>query len=358
MKKQDLYEVLVSNLPVGFSRVDKDGTIIEFNKAAERITGYSKEEVVGKSHLEILHGAADAKACPLFTAMREGAQKIATQITLSTKSEEHIVVAVTAFPLFDSAGAFMGGVELLRDITELKRLERERRNILSMFAHDMKNPITTAGGFLSRVLSGKTGPLTEKEREHLFVVEAELGILERLVRNFLEFSRYETKEHKPVIAPFDIASAIAEQVEASKIEAEKKDIDIRFAHSGPPLEVNADAAMITKVITNLIDNAINYTGPGGTITVRLVERDNDLLVQVEDTGLGIEEDKLPHVFDAFFRVGRDKKGSGLGLTIAKMIMEAHGGRIWLDSIFGKGSTFSFSLPKKNGEKKKKYVKHI
>jgi two-component system phosphate regulon sensor histidine kinase PhoR len=346
MTKQDLYEVLVSNLPLGFSRVDKDGLIIEFNRAAEKITGYSQEEVIGKPHLAILHGTTDEKVCPLIAALREGAQKIATEAILKTKSEEHISVDVTAFPLFDSKGTFVGGVELLRDITELKRLERERRNVISMFAHDMKNPITAAGGFLLRVLSGKTGPLTEKEAGHLSLVKTELRILERLVRNFLEFSRFETKEYRPVIVPFDIASAIARQIEVAKNEADKKDIHIHFEHSGAPLEVHADETMMARVITNLIDNAINYTGPGGTITVRLVERESDVLVEVEDTGVGIQEDMLPHVFDAFFRVGRDSQGSGLGLTIAKMVMEAHGGRIWLNSKFGKGSTFSFSLPKK------------
>jgi two-component system, OmpR family, phosphate regulon sensor histidine kinase PhoR len=346
MEEQNLYDVLVSNLPVGFSRVDKDGVIIEFNKAAESITGYSKEEVTGKLHLAILHGTTDANICPLFVALREGTQKIATQTTLRTKSEEYILVAVTAFPLFDSAGAFVGGVELFRDITKFKRLERERRNVLSMFAHDMKNPIITAEGFLSRVLSGKMGPLTGKEAEYLSVVKSELQIVERLLRDFLEFSKYETKEYRPAIGPFDIALAISGQIVASSVEADEKDIKIRFEYSGTPVEVNADAAMISRVIANLVDNAINYTGPGGTITVKLVERESDVLVQVEDTGVGIQEDKLPHVFDAFFRVDKCKKGTGLGLTIAKMIMEAHGGKIWLKSTFGKGSIFGFSLPKK------------
>jgi two-component system phosphate regulon sensor histidine kinase PhoR len=345
MTKQDLYEILVSNLPVGYSRVDKDGLIIEFNEAAERITGYSKEEVIGKSHIEILHGTTDEKSCPLFAALRGSVRKIAVETTLKTKSEEHIIISVTAFPLFDQNSAFQGGVELFRDITKLKQMERERRNVLSMFAHDMKNPITTAGGFLLRVLSGKTGPITEKVTEDLSVVEAELHILEGLVRDFLEFSKYETKEHKPVIAPFDIASVIAEQIKVLKIDAKKKGIDICFKSPGAPVKVNADAAMIARLNTNLIENAMNHTGPGGTITVRLLERDSDVLVQVEDTGVGIQEDMLPHVFDAFFRVGIDKKGAGLGLTIAKMIIEAHGGRIWVKSIFGKGSIFSYTLPK-------------
>ncbi len=346
MEKQDLYEVVVSNLPVGFSRVDKNGVIIEFNRAAERITGYLKEEVTGKSHIAMLHGTTDANVCPLFVALREGSQKIDTQATLRTKAEEYILVAVTAFPLFDSAGTFVGGVELFRDITKLKRLERERRNVLSMFAHDMKNPIITAGGFLSRVLTEKMGPLTEKEAEYLSVVRTELETVERLVRDFLEFSRYETKEYEPVFGLFDIASAISNQVVASSVEAAEKDIEIHFDSPRKSVEVNADAAMIERVIANLVDNAINYTEPGGKIRVRLVERDTEVLVQVEDTGVGIEEAKLPHIFDAFFRVDRGKKGTGLGLTIAKKIMEAHGGKISFKSVFGKGSTFSFSLPKK------------
>jgi len=110
-------------------------------------------------------------------------------------------------------------------------------------------------------------------------------------------------------------------------------------------DINADEAMVNRVIANLIGNAIKYTNSDGEINVRLLNRDSDILVQVRDTGIGIPSDKLPFLFDAFYRVDNNQKGSGLGLSIAKTIVEAHGGKIWVESIIGKGSTFSFTLPK-------------
>lgn len=106
---------------------------------------------------------------------------------------------------------------------------------------------------------------------------------------------------------------------------------------------------IDRVLINLLDNSIKYTNPGGTITVSLSNRDKDILVQVADTGIGIPEEHLPHLFNPFYRVTGDSKGSGLGLAIVKTILETNGGRIWVNSIYGKGSTFAFTLPKYLGE---------
>jgi two-component system sensor histidine kinase VicK len=130
------------------------------------------------------------------------------------------------------------------------------------------------------------------------------------------------------------------------VEADKKDIHIALdCAEGADVSVNADAALLDRVVTNLIDNAVRYTNAGGSVTVRLRERDGDALVEVADTGIGIAEEHLPFIFDAFYRVSRDTKGSGLGLAIAKTIVEAHGGKIWVESITGKGSNFCFTIPK-------------
>jgi PAS domain S-box-containing protein len=146
--------VIVNNLPIGFSLVDRDGIILEFNPAAERLTDYSKEEVIGKSHFEIIHGSKDPNSCPLFThVFEEHTPSIAVETVLKKKDGEAITLLVVAFPLFDTSGDFIGGAELFRDISELKRLEREHKNLLSMFAHDMKNPVVAAGGFLTRLLA-------------------------------------------------------------------------------------------------------------------------------------------------------------------------------------------------------------
>jgi signal transduction histidine kinase len=215
-----------------------------------------------------------------------------------------------------------------------------------MFAHDMKNPVTTAGGFLSRLLSGKAGALTEKQKSYLETIREELYKVSDLIADFLEFSRVEAKTYIPVPRPFNIKKDISGAIETVKIEADKKGISILFEVSGPiPPSILADPAMIDRVIANLLDNAITYTDRGGTVTVRLSEAESEILVSVSDTGRGIPEDKLPYIFDAFYRISRDTKGSGLGLFIVKTIVEAHGGRIWAESTPGKGSTFRFTLPK-------------
>ena len=347
MEKQQIYDIIIDNLPVGFSIVDKDGIIIDFNNTAEKITGYTKKGVIGKPHLRMLHGTDDKDACPLFRhALQKHEQLIATEATIMKKNGDFIDASVTTSPLFDSNGNFIGGIEIFRDITELKRLERERKNILSMFAHDMKNPVITAEGFISRILSGKTGPLTEMQKNYLELVKEELDGLQGLITDFLEFSRFEATECKPVLRPFNMEASMRKHIEIAKVEAEKKNIAINFETCEAEAVTNADAMLISRVITNLLDNAIKYTNPGGAVTVRLDERGEDILVQVTDTGIGIPEDHLPYIFDAFYRGKRDLKGSGLGLSIAKTIVEAHGGRIWVESIPGKGSTFSFTLPKK------------
>lgn len=348
MEKQLVYDTLIENLPVGFSIVDTDGVIVDFNHAAEKITGYPKEEVMGKSHLEILHGSSDRESCPLFAfVLLRQEEAIAVETMIKRKDGVPVILSVTTAPLFDNRGDLTGGIELFRDITELKRLERERKNILSMFAHDMKNPVATSGGFLSRLLSGKAGTLTEKQRNYLEIMRDELDTLSGLITDFLEFSRFEAKIYKPVFIPFNIETDIQKNIEAFRIEADAKGVHLSFEFPETMLPlIDADAMMINRVMRNLLVNAIKYSNPGGTINVRLLERDNDILVQVIDRGIGIAEDHLPYIFDAFYRVSRDTRGSGLGLSIAKTIVEAHGGRIWAESTPGKGSTFSFTLPKR------------
>lgn len=347
MEQIKIHEIITHNLPVGFSIVDKEGIVIEFNRAAEKITGYEKNDVIGKSHLEIFHGSTDKKACPLFKhALLERKQIVATEANIRKKNGDLIILSVTAFALLNNDGDFLGGVELFRDITEYKKLERERKNILSMFAHDMKNPIVTSGGFLSRLLAGKAGALTNKQQDYLEFIRDDLQKVENLISSFLEFSRLETKEYKPMPGPFDLEMAINKVIALSRIEADKKNIEIIFdSPQENPVIINADSMMINRVITNLLNNALKYTHPEGTITVKLSESDKDTLVHVTDTGVGISEDHLPYIFDAFFRVSRDSIGSGLGLAITKTIIEAHGGRLWVESTSGVGSTFSFTLPK-------------
>jgi len=347
MEKQKIYDVVINNLPVGFSMVDKDGIIMDFNSAAESITGYRRDEVIGKPHVEFLHGVSARDSCPVVRhALLRKEQAIAAETTIRKKSGEQVTLSVTTFPLIDDDGDLSGAVEIFRDVSDAKRRERERNNILAMFAHDMKNPVTTSGGFLSRLLSGKAGELTEKQQSYLETIREELYKVSDLLADFLEFSRVEAKAYVPVPRSFNMEKDLRRNIEAAKIEADKKGITILITVAEKiSSAILADPAMIDRVIANLLDNAMAYTDSGGSISVTLTENESDIVVSIADTGRGIPEDKLPYIFDAFYRIGQDTKGSGLGLFIAKSIIEAHRGKIRVESTQGKGCTFLFTLPK-------------
>lgn len=226
-------------------------------------------------------------------------------------------------------------------LMEIGKLGRERKNILSMFAHDIKNAIIPSIGFLTRTLSGKT----KDAKTDLELVRDRLTTAEHLLTTFIEFSRFETEEYKPQFAPFDLQAAVLKQIEGTRREVDRKNIKISSSFSEDPFPIiQADGAMIHRVIANLLDNAVKYTVEG-TIGVRVMNIDKDILVEVKDTGTGIANYQLPHIFDAFYRAANEVRGSGLGLSIARTIIEAHGGRIWVKSAPGKGSTFSFTLPR-------------
>lgn len=344
MEKISLDNTVIEIFPLPCLRVDEHGVITGINDAAEKLIGLSKEAVKGKSHFEILHSTHEQEACPLFAHSIKGGQAFEVERSLRKANGEIITISSIGSPLYDE-GRFIGGFEFFRDVSALKKLERERKSFLSMIAHDMKHPVIGTLGFLSRLLAEKRGPLTESQKTYLEIIRDEQIKLERLLNDFVELSKLEISESKPEFGPFSMEKALYEKIRAEKSESDKRHIEISFEHPNTLPIINADTVMINRVITNLLDNALKYTNTGGTITVNLVDREEDIMVQITDTGIGIPEEHLPHIFDAFYRVNTDSPGSGLGLSIVKKIVEAHGGNIWVESKPGKGSTFSFTLPK-------------
>ncbi|NMC74944.1 MAG: PAS domain S-box protein, partial [Geobacteraceae bacterium] len=254
----DIYSLVIQNLPMGFSLVDGNGIILEFNRMAEDLTGYSRDEVIGKSHFEIIHGAEDPASCPLFArVLKEHAPSLASEILLKTRGGEMVTLSVTAFPIFDTSGNFIGGVEFFRDVSEIKRMERERKNLFSMFAHDMKSPLAGISGLLQRLFSGKAGSLSDKQRDYLSTVMRSISKLQAMVPKFIEFSRLDTGKCDPVLGPYDIKAALDEQIEMMRLTAEKKDVGIVFEYPQTDVPVvEADSAMIDRVLANLLDNAV------------------------------------------------------------------------------------------------------
>ena len=230
-------------------------------------------------------------------------------------------------------------------LIKLAQIEEERKNMISMLAHDMKNPALVAKGFSSRLLTGKAGRLAEQQENYIRLMNNELTRLERLIFDFLEMSRLESKKFELNPQPLDILQNLKKHVEAVSVEANNKSLTIftDYPNEGAP-PVYADALQVDRVVRNLLGNAINYSDAGGMITIKVTAKNKSVLVQVKDTGRGIPKEHIKHIFTPFHRVQNDHGGTGLGLPIVQSLIKAHGGKIWVESVPGKGSTFSFTLP--------------
>ena len=258
-------------------------------------------------------------------------------------SPDHFFIITHFWNLAEKLGVFLIVVFILLMI---EQKEEENKNMLSMIAHDMKNPTLIAKGFIMRLLKGKAGPLTESQGKYVGIVNDELTRLERLILEFLDFSRLEANEFKLDFAPLDVVENLKNHVESILVEANKKQINLSTDFpSENLLLVVADTFQFDRIVRNLLGNAINYTETGGSIKVKIHAEKKHVLVQVIDTGRGIPAEHIQHIFDLFYRLKNDHGGIGLGLPIVKAIVKAHRGKIWVESEPGKGSTFSFTLPR-------------
>jgi signal transduction histidine kinase len=231
-------------------------------------------------------------------------------------------------------------------LLKLAKIEDERNRLFSMLVHDMKNSALVTKGFSERLLNEKAGPLTTRQREYLNVINFELFQLERMIRDSLDTSIFESGRFKLNLTCFDILPDLRNHIETFKSEAEKKNIAILMeCPEVIMLPIYADTALVGRVISNLMRNAIKYSHVGGMVTVRIGVQKKYVLIQVQDSGMGISEEHIKHIFKPFYRVKNDHSGSGLGLSVVSSIIKAHKGKIWVESMPGSGSTFSFTLPR-------------
>jgi len=262
----------------------------------------------------------------------------------------------------DTPGSYGPGISALKESVNSREVTRgqakdrhdsrdiQQDQVFYMFLHDMKTPLATSRGFLSRLLSNKAGPLTEKQKEYLEIIHFSHEEIESLLKQFYDILRMRTKYLISDFSMFDIIALVSKIIGAINIEAEQRGITVSFEYSSPVHDVYADVTMVTRIVRNLLDNSLKHTPPGGTITVLVTDRDDDVLVQIIDTGNGIPHISIQYIFNPFYQVRKNGNGSGLGLYIVKQLIELQGGSIWTESIHGKGTSFSFTLRKYHGEK--------
>lgn len=238
-----------------------------------------------------------------------------------------------------------------REIQRLNRIENYRKEFIGDISHELKTPIFAIQGFIETLLNGAIDD-EEVNRQFLKKAMRNVNRLTFLTKDLMEISKLETGELKSEIQDIYLGDLIKDVIESLQYKAQKENVDIKLEDIGKNILVHADRNQIKQVLINLVENAIKYNRPGGTVTVgtKAFSKDkNRVLVYIQDTGIGIYQQYIDRVTERFFRVdksrSREKGGTGLGLAIVKHIMEAHDEKFFIESTPGVGSTFSFTLTK-------------
>jgi PAS domain S-box-containing protein len=345
------YKFVIQSLPVAVVTVNADLQITNFNRWAENVTGYSAKEVLGRYCGDILQGGMCHMECPLRTVIDRRDPTVHIETTIMNKMGTVVPVRMSTAALLDEEGNLIGGLEAFHDISQLKALEREKADLMSMFAHDMKSPLIAIQGFVLRLLAHTTDMAQEKREKYLEIIKKEAGKLDNLINDFLEFSRLQTGKLNLNLSTTSLDNELLELFEAYHPRASQSGIELKLENSeGLPL-IEADAARLRRVLTNLLDNAFKFTVGQGKVTILTEQTDQDVSIKIIDQGRGIDAEDLHAVFEPFQRGRRvdDTEGIGLGLAVVKAIVEAHGGRVLLESELGKGSIFTVVLPKTGSE---------
>jgi NtrC-family two-component system sensor histidine kinase KinB len=249
-------------------------------------------------------------------------------------------------PVYGKKGFLIGVVLLFRDVTRLAELDRLKSEFVMTASHELRTPLTSIGMSIDLLLEGATKKLGEKEQQLLFAAHEDVQRLKVFVNNLLDLSKIEAGKMEMELSSIPIRALFEKVVTAFKNQSEEKAVDLSFNAPDKVPNVKADDTKITWVLTNLISNALRYTPSGGHIKLSAESFGPSVQISVSDDGPGIPYEYQSKIFDKFVQVKSDKAvgGSGLGLAICKEVVRAHGGTIWVDSVPGSGSTFTFTLP--------------
>jgi two-component system phosphate regulon sensor histidine kinase PhoR len=241
---------------------------------------------------------------------------------------------------------------LLTDVSELRRLQRIRTEFIDNLSHELRTPLTTVSLLaetLTREAEAAGNKIPPRMRDRIEKIEVETGHLVQMVSEILDLSRIESGGGLGVVDVVDLGRIAADSTERLRLFADRQGVTLRVDVPDPVPPVRGDAARLGQVVVNLVHNAVKFSPDGGDVTVAVRAVDPDVVVSIADQGVGIPRAAQPRIFERFYKVDRarvrgEAGGTGLGLAIARHIVEQHGGRIWVASVEGAGSTFSFAVP--------------
>lgn len=333
-------QAMLSSMVEGVLVLDQDSKILLLNTAIERMFQLESSTVVGRPLIEVFRHAQ----------LHQLVQKV-----LSTKADqsEEIMMFMPEERIFtvQASVAQKGGIAavlVFHDVTKLKRLERVRKDFVANVSHELRTPLTSIKGYIEALIDGaKDDP--QKCADFLGIIEKHTDQLNALLFDLLQLSTIESGQYQWQRGSVSASDLIEKAVHLLRPLAEKKGQSILVSQAEGVGPMTGDADKLTEVLINLIDNAIKYTPEGGRITVEARKREGVVEITVGDTGIGIPSREIPRIFERFYRVDRARSremgGTGLGLSIVKHIVEAHGGKVSVESQVGKGSRFVVTLPK-------------
>jgi PAS domain S-box-containing protein len=345
--------VLAEAAPAGVIVIDAaTDEILLVNQEVSKIFGFPVSTGItrGSLHQQFTYRRPDGSEVqpgdlPLYQAIREGEVIRAQEIVFERKGQRAIPLWINAAPVKDDDGRVIAAIAVLQDITPLKALDEAKNDFLSMITHDLRTPLATLKGLSAEAASRI--PEDGELRDAVQAIDDEVDQMTELVGNLLDMSRIEAGAYpleREECHLVDICDDAVRRARRSRQWA-TRDLIVNVPATLPP--IYADPGQLGRVVDNLAGNALKYSDGAVKITARLANRSREIRVEVEDQGIGIPPNEIGHLFDKFYRVtsaGRKGRGAGLGLAICKAIVNAHGGKIGVRSVFRQGSTFWFSLP--------------
>lgn len=359
-RNQELYAernriaLTLSSISDAVITLDLEDRILLFNKAAEILIEKSAKEVLGKNISDIIRVYENGEEVTkdMYSPHKDDNHDTILYNSQSAKivcdGKEKYVHFISG-RIADAEKVNIGSIITLHDLSKERQLEDMKIDFVSMAAHELRTPLTAIRGYATILKSQLDEKISDEQKDFLNRMILSIENLANLINNLLNVSRIERNSLKLEMSIIKLDVIVERTVEELKNTAQTKKQTLTFIKDQdqfPP--ILADHFKMGEVITNLIANAINYTSPGGEITVRMYQKDANLTVSVTDTGEGIPQEALPQLFSKFFRVSgkleQGSKGTGLGLYISKSIVEMHKGTIGVESELGKGSVFHFSIP--------------
>ncbi len=352
-QEKDQLEAILYYSADGILTVDRQLRITSFNPAMERLTGWRTPEVMGRFYYDVLRpkdpqgNELGLHNDPLLQAFATSGPIVDREMIITTKDGQQVDIGVTASAVRSPHGEPLSGVLNLRDITRIRENEQLRSTFMSIISHELQTPIAIIKGYASTLRREDAKWDEQTIRGRLEAIEEESDRLHHLVTNLLQASRIQAGGLKMDPGPLDLAEMSRKVVRKFAAHSPNHTLRVHLPENLPT--VWADRERIEEVLLNLLDNAVKYSPQSKLIRIEAQVTDESVIISVGDRGMGIPLREQERIFDRFQRVdnnaARTTQGAGLGLYICRAILEAHGGRIWVESELGKGSTFFFSLPR-------------